>query len=250
MCIERRPEIWSRCTPNTSTGSVPNNLPKVQLDRDRRGQRDDRPYARDRQRSHRPGRQLNLSRQSACSIHTTLITPAHANGPVPVLMMFGRAGFPAPHEFSADETRPGSTHAWKAQLVGQDPSLKDVFAQHPAWQPVKATPFQFPQLNEDGDLPNTWQLIAAGWGFALLDPASVQADDGAGITRGIIGLVNNGQPRSPEDRGRIARMGLGRRPWTGLSRIRSRRRCKACRHRRRFALWQGSSCDDGLRSAI
>jgi hypothetical protein len=58
-------------------------------------------------------------------------------------------------------------------------------------------------MNEDGDPPNTWQLIAAGWGFALFDPASVQADDGAGITRGIIGLVNKGQPRKPEDWGAL-----------------------------------------------
>ncbi len=78
-----------------------------------------------------------------------------------------------------------------------------MFAQHPAWQPLKATPFQFPQLNEDGDPPNTWQLVAAGWGFALFDPASVQADDGAGLTRGIIGLVNKGQPRTPEDWGAL-----------------------------------------------
>jgi len=87
--------------------------------------------------------------------------------------------------------------------VQQDPTLKDVFTQHPAWQFAKATPFQFPQLNEDRDLPNTWQLVAAGWGFVLIDPASVQADDGAGITRGIIGLVNKGQPRSPEDWGAL-----------------------------------------------
>jgi len=68
---------------------------------------------------------------------------------------------------------------------------------------VKATPFQFPQLTKDGDPPATWQLIAAGWGFALFDTASVQADDGAGITRGIIGLVNKGQPRKPEDWGAL-----------------------------------------------
>ena len=37
----------------------------------------------------------------------------------------------------------------------------------------------------------------------LFDPASVQADDGAGITRGIIGLVNKGQPRKPEDWGAL-----------------------------------------------
>jgi len=91
----------------------------------------------------------------------------------------------------------------KALLAQQDPSLKPVLEQHPAWQPFKATPFQFPQLNEDGDLPNQWQLAAAGWGFVLIDPQSVQADDGAGMTRGIIGLVNKGQPRKPEDWGAL-----------------------------------------------
>lgn len=135
-------------------------------------------------------------------IHMTLVTPAQAKGPVPVLMMFGRAGFPAPNEPSAEELDRINA-AWKAVLVQQDPSLKDVFEQHPAWQLAKATPFQFPQLNEDGGLPNTWQLAAAGWGFVLFDPASVQADDGAGITRGIIGLVNKGQPRKPEDWGAL-----------------------------------------------
>ena len=135
-------------------------------------------------------------------IHMTLVTPARANGPVPVLMMFGRAGFPSPNEPAGDDLDRVNA-AWKALLIQQDPALKDVFAQHPAWQPVKATPFQFPQLNEDGGLPNTWQLVAAGWGFVLFDPASVQADDGAGITRGIIGLVNKGQPRKPEDWGAL-----------------------------------------------
>jgi hypothetical protein len=135
-------------------------------------------------------------------IHMTLVTPARATGPVPVLMMFGRAGFPAPNEPRGDD-RDRINQAMKALLVQQDPSLKDVFAQHPAWEPVKATPFQPPQLNEDGDLPNTWQLIAAGWGFVLFDPASVQADDGAGLTRGIIGLVNKDQPRTPEDWGAL-----------------------------------------------
>jgi hypothetical protein len=135
-------------------------------------------------------------------LHMTVVTPANAKGPVPVLMMFGKAGFPAPNEPSAEEFE-RINKAWKAILVQQDPSLQDVFAQHPAWEPVKATPFQFPQLTKDGDPPATWQLIAAGWGFALFDTASVQADDGAGITRGIIGLVNKGQPRKPEDWGAL-----------------------------------------------
>jgi hypothetical protein len=135
-------------------------------------------------------------------MHMTLVTPAHAKGPVPVLMMFSRAGFPNPHEPSPEEFA-RINQAWKALLVQQDPSLSDVFREHPAWELAKATPFQFPQLNEDGGLPNQWQLVAAGWGFALFDPASVQADDGAGLTRGIIGLANEGQPRKPEDWGAL-----------------------------------------------
>ncbi len=141
-------------------------------------------------------------------IHMTLVTPANAKGPVPVLIMFGRAGFPDPNEPSQEEFE-HLNKALKAVMVQQDPSLQQVFEEHPAWEPMKATPFQFPQLNADGGLPNTWQLIAAGWGFVLLDPASVQADDGAGITRGIIGLVNHGQPRKPEDWGALRAWGWG-----------------------------------------
>jgi hypothetical protein len=135
-------------------------------------------------------------------IHMTLVTPANAKGPVPVLMMFGRAGFPNPNEPSGEDIA-RINKAMKALLVQQDPSLRDLIAQHPAWEPMKTTPFKFPELNEDGDLPNTWQLVADGWGFVLFDPASVQADDGAGMTRGIVGLVNKGQPRKPEDWGAL-----------------------------------------------
>jgi hypothetical protein len=182
-------------------GRVPNNVPKVMwtvnavdhemigfspvIAKDLTGEVDNSSYP-----------------QIKVKIHMTLVTPAHATGKVPVLIMFGRAGFPAPNEPRGEEL--GRLNAaWKALLIQQDPSMKEVFAQHPAWEPVKNTPFQFPELNADGGLPNTWQLIAAGWGFALLDPASIQADDGAGITRGIIGLVNKGQPRNPEDWGAL-----------------------------------------------
>lgn len=136
------------------------------------------------------------------NLHMTLVTPASAKGPVPVLMMFAPAGFPAPNEPSDAEFQQ-INKTWKALLVQQDPALKEVFEQHPAWEPVKRTPFQFPQLNADSGLPNTWQLVADGWGFALFDPASAQADDGAGLTRGIIGLVNHGQPRKPDDWGAL-----------------------------------------------
>lgn len=136
------------------------------------------------------------------NIRMTVVTPANASGPVPVLMMFGRSDFPAPNQPSADELARINA-AQKALLIQQDPSLKEVLAQHPAWEPQLPVPFRFPEFNADGDPPSTWELIAAGWGFATIDPASVQADDGAGITRGIIGLVNKGQPRKPEDWGAL-----------------------------------------------
>lgn len=40
------------------------------------------------------------------------------------------------------------------------------------------------------------QLLAKGWGYAVLMPVSYQADNGAGLTEGIIGLTNKGQPRT------------------------------------------------------
>jgi hypothetical protein len=51
--------------------------------------------------------------------------------------------------------------------------------------------------------PATEQLIAAGWGYASLSPASIQADNGAGLTNGIIGLVNKGERRKPDDWGAL-----------------------------------------------
>ncbi len=51
----------------------------------------------------------------------------------------------------------------------------------------------------------TWQqqVLAKGWGCASLIPTSFQADNGAGLTEGIIGLVNKGQPRKPDDWGTL-----------------------------------------------
>jgi hypothetical protein len=39
-------------------------------------------------------------------------------------------------------------------------------------------------------------LLQAGWGFVARASNEVQADNGAGLDKGIIGLVNHGQPRS------------------------------------------------------
>jgi hypothetical protein len=108
----------------------------------------------------------------------TLVTPAAAE-PVPVMIMFGGGTLPA------DAIAPGA--------------LPD--ACRPPARPPGAPPLPTPPVG--GDPPATEQLIAAGWGFASLRPTSVQADNGAGLTRGIIGLVNRGQPRKPDDWGAL-----------------------------------------------
>jgi hypothetical protein len=63
------------------------------------------------------------------------------------------------------------------------------------------------------DPPSPEQLLAAGWGYATVVPPSIQADSGAGLTNGIIGLVNKGQRRKPDDWGAL-------RAWAwGASRV-------------------------------
>lgn len=61
----------------------------------------------------------------------------------------------------------------------------------------------------------TWQeqVLAKGWGYAVLTPTSVQPDTGGrvgpdgtyqqGLNTGIIGLCNRGQPRRPDDWGAL-----------------------------------------------
>jgi hypothetical protein len=60
----------------------------------------------------------------------------------------------------------------------------------------------FPSVPASGS-ESAWgqQLLAKGWGYAVLGTASVQADDAAGLSDGIIGLSNSGQPRSLDDWG-------------------------------------------------
>jgi hypothetical protein len=96
-----------------------------------------------------------------------LVTPAEAKTPVPLMMMFRGGGLP-----------------------GEPP-------------PEGRRGLAPPAVATGGDPPGTEQLIAAGWGYALLNPTSVQADNGAGLTRGIIGLANQGQPRKPDDWGAL-----------------------------------------------
>ncbi len=44
-------------------------------------------------------------------------------------------------------------------------------------------------------------LLEKGWGFVWRNTTDVQADNGAGLDKGIIGLVNKGQPRKLDDWG-------------------------------------------------
>ncbi len=63
---------------------------------------------------------------------------------------------------------------------------------------------------------DTWQeaAISLGWGYGYLNPASIQADAGGdNLRQGIIGLINKGEYRRPEDWG-------GLRAWAwGASRL-------------------------------
>jgi len=96
-------------------------------------------------------------------IDLTLTTPANATGPVPVMIEFG-------------------------------------FVFPPGFRPPP------PPANAPPPPPGpTWQqqLLSAGWGYASLIPNSIQADNGAGLTQGIIGLCNKGQPRKLDDWGSL-----------------------------------------------
>ena len=65
--------------------------------------------------------------------------------------------------------------------------------------------FKLPEPPPGTPVEKSWkqQLLEKGWGYAILIPVSYQADNGAGLTQGIIGLVNKGQPRKPDDWGAL-----------------------------------------------
>jgi hypothetical protein len=107
-------------------------------------------------------------------IQLALTTPAAAKGPVPVMMEFGFLGL-----------RPGGPGAAskKAMPKAAPKGAGGGFgAFGPSWQSL---------------------VLAKGWGYAIIVPVSIQADDGAGLTQGIIGLCNEGRPRKPDDWGAL-----------------------------------------------
>jgi hypothetical protein len=99
-------------------------------------------------------------------IQLTLTTPVNATGPVPVMMEFG---------FGFGGARAGAKG--KVPPAGAGAGLGG-----PSWQQ---------------------QVLARGWGYAIIVPGSIQADNGAGLTKGIIGLCNKGQPRKADDWGAL-----------------------------------------------
>ena len=53
------------------------------------------------------------------------------------------------------------------------------------------------------------QVYARGWAYASVATGSIQADNGQGLTCGIIGLANKGQPRKLDDWGVLSAWGWG-----------------------------------------
>jgi hypothetical protein len=98
------------------------------------------------------------------NIDLTLSTPADAKGPVPVIIEFGIDA------------------AFMALMRKRFPNFTMPPQVGPTWQQ---------------------QLLAKGWGYAELIPTTVQADNGAGLKEGIIGLCNKGQFRKPDDWGAL-----------------------------------------------
>lgn len=52
-------------------------------------------------------------------------------------------------------------------------------------------------------------VIAKGWAIATVNTNNIQADNGAGLTKGIIGLMNKGQQRKPDEWGVLAAWSWG-----------------------------------------
>lgn len=137
-------------------------------------------------------------------IRATLVLPAGARHQMPLLIMFAPARYPSPSQPNAVEAG-RLDRAIKAMLVAQDPSFEAVFAKHPGFEFVKPGGFITPPPEDD----RITKLVADGWGVALLDTSTIQADDGAGLREGIIGLVNKGAPRTPNQWGALRAWGWG-----------------------------------------
>jgi hypothetical protein len=111
------------------------------------------------------------------TIQLSLTLPANAAGPSPVIMVL----FPFAPGF-------GGEFPWFGQSGTNRPAGTNA--------PLRRGGFDFWGLQP-------WQamVLSNGWGYATLGTYSIQADGGAGLTKGIIGLCNKGQPRKLDDWG-------------------------------------------------
>jgi hypothetical protein len=107
-------------------------------------------------------------------IQMNVTTPAKATGPVPVIMQFSGGFFFRP--------RPANTDARGNQQGRGRFGGRGGFPRGPDWRNM---------------------VLQQGWGYAAINTSSVQADNGAGLTKGIVGLVNKGQPRKPDEWGAL-----------------------------------------------
>jgi hypothetical protein len=131
---------------------------------------------------------------SACpainvDIRMTLVTPADAKAPVPVMMMFSGFGFAQTRPAGAATRAAVGATTRAGAIAGGAASRPAAGAGRGGFGFVGPSAMQ--------------QLIAAGWGYATINPTNVQPDNGAGLTKGIIGLCNKGQPRKPDDWGSL-----------------------------------------------
>jgi len=151
-------------------------------------------------------------------IALTLVTPANATGPVPVIMQFGggfgppgagRGAAPTPPP-DGPPYLPNAFDARPAARGGAAPGGAAVGAGRGApgaargGGAARGAGAGAPGGGR-GPAGTPWQqqALAKGWGYAALNPGSIQADNGAGLTLGIIGLCNKGQPRKPDDWGAL-----------------------------------------------
>jgi hypothetical protein len=202
---QRRPQIVSQLE-NEVYGRIPKDVPEVtwRLAGTGQGQLASHSIVYQRLVGH-----VDNSAYPAINVDipVTLVLPAAAKGRVPVLIMFWFGPTPVPPTEPSDRELGEVNGALRSALERQDPSLRAVFREHPGAELISRSPFSAMQRNADGDPPSVVELIAAGWGFAVLDPTLVQADSGAGLTGGIIGLTNRGRPRTPDQWGALRAWG-------------------------------------------
>jgi hypothetical protein len=99
-------------------------------------------------------------------------------------------------DIHADVVTPAGTKGTKVPVIIGGGSIRPrpVFPRMPGQAVHK--------LSSPPDAPDSAKLLLAqGWGFVGRNSNDVQADNGAGLNQGIIGLLNKGRPRKLDDWG-------------------------------------------------